>query len=191
MNTNNGWLDIASAPKDGTEIIVFHPEAGVCAAFCPGEGFAWHCMDGMNTVVGKKSRQSIPSMTSFILPPTHWMPLPAAPGTPPASAQDDAKEWGTAFDAWFAKRGVWPRVNYDEIFAAGWNARPVDATAAGDAQGAVDEAFRILRAARGSIRAHQLAGPTMLATDSRALTNADDDILRAMKALKSSQQQEG
>ncbi|MNQ98752.1 hypothetical protein D3C85_1144570 [compost metagenome] len=25
-------------------------------------------------------------------PYTHWMPLPAAPGTPPASAQDDAKD---------------------------------------------------------------------------------------------------
>lgn len=83
MNTNNGWLDIASAPKDGTEILVFHPEGGVCAAFCPGEGFAWHCMDGMNTVIGKKSRQSIPAMTSFTEPPTHWMPLPPAPTSHP------------------------------------------------------------------------------------------------------------
>lgn len=85
---NHQWKPIESAPKDGTEIIAFHPEAGVCAAFCPGEGFAWHCMDGMNTVVGRKSGQSIPVMTSFLKPPTHWMALPAAPGTPPASAQD-------------------------------------------------------------------------------------------------------
>jgi hypothetical protein len=88
------WKPIGSAPKDGTEIIVFHPEAGVCAAFCPDDGFAWHCMDGMNTVVGSKSGKSIPVMTSFLKPPTHWMPLPSAPGTPPASAQDEQ----TAFD---------------------------------------------------------------------------------------------
>lgn len=75
-----GWLPIESAPKDGTEIIVFHPKAGVCAAFCPGDGFAWHCMDGMNTAIGKNSGQSIPVMTSFVDAPTHWMPLPAAPG---------------------------------------------------------------------------------------------------------------
>lgn len=79
MNTNPEWKPIASAPKDGSEILVFHPEGGVCAAFCPGDGFAWHCMDGMNTVIGKKSRQSIPAMTSFMEPPTHWMPLPAPP----------------------------------------------------------------------------------------------------------------
>lgn len=76
------WQDIATAPKDGTEIVVYHPEAGVCAAFCPKEGFAWHCMDGSNTTVGSKSGVSIPRMTSFVKPPTHWMPLPPAPPEP-------------------------------------------------------------------------------------------------------------
>ncbi|MCG7324319.1 hypothetical protein [Achromobacter sp. ACRQX] len=118
------WKPIASAPKDGTEIIVFHPEAGVCAAFCPADGFAWHVMDGMNTVVGSKSGKSIPVMTSFLKPPTHWMPLPSAPCltcnghgmvgglaphsgynaepcpdcTPPAGAQDDAKDDSITLD---------------------------------------------------------------------------------------------
>lgn len=96
------WKPIDSAPKDGTEIIVFHPEAGVCAAFCPGDGFAWHCMDGMNTVVGSKSGKSIPAMTSFLKPPTHWMPLPAAPGST-SSAPGDAQDERQAFEAW-AKR---------------------------------------------------------------------------------------
>jgi len=75
-----GWQPIESAPKNGNEIIVFHPIAGVCAAFCPGDDFAWHCMDGQNTVIGAKSKTSIPRMTSFIKPPTHWMPLPIPPG---------------------------------------------------------------------------------------------------------------
>lgn len=78
--TPQGWMPIETAPKDGTEIIAFHPEAGVCAAFCPKEGFAWHCMDGCNTTVGSKSGVSIPRMTSFTRPPTHWPPLPPAPG---------------------------------------------------------------------------------------------------------------
>lgn len=78
-----GWQDIASAPKDGTEIIVFHPVAGVCAAFCPKEGFAWHCMDGSNTRRGTKSGVSIPTMTSFISAPTHWMHLPLPPEPKP------------------------------------------------------------------------------------------------------------
>jgi hypothetical protein len=71
------WRPIEEAPKDGTEMIVSHPIAGVCAAFCPGDGFAWHCMDGQNTVVGAKSGKSIPSMTSFLEPPTRFIPLSA------------------------------------------------------------------------------------------------------------------
>lgn len=95
MSEKNEWKPIDSAPKDGSEIIVFHPQAGVCAAFCPGDGFAWHCMDGMNTGIGKKSGQSIPIMTSFVEPPTHWMDLPAAPGSTslaPGDAQDGLAE---------------------------------------------------------------------------------------------------
>jgi hypothetical protein len=77
------WLPIETAPRDGTEIIVFHKVAGVCAAFCPGEGFAWHCMDGSNIVTGARSGKSIPSMTSFIELPTCWMPLPQSPDVTP------------------------------------------------------------------------------------------------------------
>ncbi|NYT67931.1 hypothetical protein [Pusillimonas noertemannii] len=79
LRESQQWQPIETAPKDGTEVIVYHPEAGVCAAFCPADGFAWHCMDGQNTVVGTKSGRSIPRMTSFISPPTHWMPMPEAP----------------------------------------------------------------------------------------------------------------
>jgi hypothetical protein len=73
------WQDISTAPRDGTEIILFHPVAGVCAGFCPAPGFAWHVMDGSNTSVGRKSGRSVPTLTSFTHKPTHWMPLPAPP----------------------------------------------------------------------------------------------------------------
>jgi hypothetical protein len=64
--------------------------------------------------------EDIPGIAEYV---RKARPAPSAPG--------DAQEWGAAFDAWFIKRGVWPRVNYEEIFAAGWNAR--HAPAAGDA----------------------------------------------------------
>jgi hypothetical protein len=73
------WQDISTAPRDGTEIILFHPVAGVCAGFCPAPGFAWHVMDGSNTFVAQKSGRSVPTLTSFTRNPTHWMPLPAPP----------------------------------------------------------------------------------------------------------------
>lgn len=106
MSEKNEWKPIESAPKDGSEIIVFHPQAGVCAAFCPGDGFSWHCMDGMNTGIGKKSGQSIPIMTSFVEPPTHWMPLPAAPGSTssaPGDAQDGLAEAQRLAEALFQR----------------------------------------------------------------------------------------
>jgi hypothetical protein len=82
------WQPIETAPKDGTEIIVFHKIAGVCAAFCPADGFAWHCMDGSNTTISQKSGQSIPVMTSFLEPPICWMPLPSPPNSQTKSADD-------------------------------------------------------------------------------------------------------
>lgn len=141
MSEKNEWKPIESAPKDGTEIIVFHPQAGVCAAFCPGDGFAWHCMDGMNTGIGKKSGQSIPIMTSFVEPPTHWQPLPAAPGSTP-SAPGDAQDERQAFEAWMTSQGLGflrDGDSYSLTFARraweAWQARArVAAPAAGDAR---------------------------------------------------------
>jgi len=54
----------------------------------------------------------------------------------PAStvADEGAKDWRGAFDVWYDRRGVWPRLTYEEIFSAGWHARP--APAAGDARDA-------------------------------------------------------
>lgn len=87
------WQPIATAPKDGTEIVVFHREAGVCAAYCPGEGYAWHTMDGSNTVPvkdahGNDTGLTRPRLTSFVEDPTHWMPLPPPP-TIPAQVEEE------------------------------------------------------------------------------------------------------
>lgn len=90
MNTNNGWQDIASAPKDGSRFIALGPipvhgsvevretywsffgEGSIAKAmFERGEGPSgnWSWEEPMNNWVSSWR-------------PTHWMPLPAAPGSP-------------------------------------------------------------------------------------------------------------
>lgn len=80
------WRPIAEAKKDGKPVIVFHPEGGVCEAFCPGDGYAWHCMDGTNTTVGENGI-SRPRLTSFVTRPTHFMLLPEPPTAPQSPAE--------------------------------------------------------------------------------------------------------
>lgn len=166
MNTNKDWLDIASAPKDGTEILAWRSDCGqFIASYTTPSAFP------LNQKELDETDESDLYQADWFTQwphaarlegsevPTLWQPMPADPCltcggqgavgnilnaepcpdcTPaptshpiPTGATGDAEEWGAAFDAWFIKRGVWPRVNYEEIFAAGWNARP--APAAGDA----------------------------------------------------------
>jgi hypothetical protein len=83
MNTNNGWLDIASAPKDGTPVLLFarhiyhESSTRVVGAYLHDHGWV------AQAYAGQGMAQLVPS---------HWMELPPFPGTPPASAQDDAKD---------------------------------------------------------------------------------------------------
>lgn len=185
MSEKNEWKPIESAPKDGTEIIVFHPQAGVCAAFCPGDGFAWHCMDGMNTGIGKKSGQSIPIMTSFVEPPTHWMPLPAEPCltcnghgmvggltphsgydaepcpdcTPAPSAPGDAQDERQAFEAWAEDQGFVLDCDFFEVRGQYYD------------QDDTQLAYDIWRAARASAPA---AGDALAIDLDRVLSIADE-----------------
>ena len=48
---------------------------------------------------------------------------------------------------------------------------------------AMQEAIDILKRLRGDLQAHLINGPTMLCTDGKALNNADDEVLRALKLL--------
>jgi len=82
MNTNNGWLDIASAPKDGSRVLLWNRHFD---APCSGQfyGFGDWRMDG--------------NLPPFVYQPTHWMPLPAAPGSP-ASTQTTERDWELSCD---------------------------------------------------------------------------------------------
>lgn len=72
-----GWKPIESAPKDEPILVGPTKRMGICVARNDSH-------DGWVTETC--------SEWCSIYTPTHWMPLPAAPGTPPASAQDDAKD---------------------------------------------------------------------------------------------------
>ena len=74
----HGWQPIDTAPADGTEFIVFHKEAGVCACFRTGPTSPWYCMDGWNTYKNADGTER-PGLTSFIEPPERWMSMPTAP----------------------------------------------------------------------------------------------------------------
>lgn len=78
------WKDIATAPKDGTSVIVAVPvewNPGWCigeAHYRPevlgdGEGWWW-----ANTTPGEYTATSL---AEWHRDPTHWMPLPAPPGS--------------------------------------------------------------------------------------------------------------
>lgn len=64
------WRPIATAPKDGTAVIVCGATWGGYEAFYKdGE---WWTMD-----------QGTMTVTELITSPTHWMPLPEPPSPPP------------------------------------------------------------------------------------------------------------
>lgn len=67
-----GWRDIASAPKDGTQVLLWQPhwEAMQTAVWCNDghNGPGWLTMDG-----------------GEVIKPSHWQPLPAPPAAPEAT----------------------------------------------------------------------------------------------------------
>lgn len=70
-----GWRDIASAPKDGEFVLLYLPT------------FVSHSKVQKCVWVEEHNRwESLECDFPHLLKPTHWMPLPAAPGTPPANA---------------------------------------------------------------------------------------------------------
>ncbi|KXJ63035.1 hypothetical protein AXY46_03180 [Achromobacter xylosoxidans] len=185
------WKPIASAPKDGSRVLIWHTD------YCAPITAQWYGSEGwkMDSDVSPFWRQ-----------PTHWMPLPAAPCatcndqgavgdvltaqpcpdcTPPASAQDDAKDERQAFEAWgmagcemvddpqsgrfdIARHCAWEA----------WKARAsVAAPAAGDARDA--ERYRTVRDC-----------PT-LAMSYGVFSGGSDLDTRVDAAIAASQQQEG
>ena len=68
------WHPIETAPKDGTEIIAFRPGKPKHI-----EGMQWVAYDPLDGVGDGAWHWSYDGDAPTANPPTHWMPLPAAP----------------------------------------------------------------------------------------------------------------
>lgn len=103
MSEKNEWKPIESAPKD--ELILVGPtkRMGICVAMN-------HSRDGWVTETCNE--------WFSIYTPTHWMPLPAAPGSTP-SAPGDAQDERQAFEAEYVDHHGMRLEDYDfEFFTA-------------------------------------------------------------------------
>lgn len=129
------WKPISSAPKDGSEFLACYARQGNVKQIVK-----WNTLHGYFSSKG----EPLPGFTTNA---THWQPLPADPGTPPASAQDDAKDEAPA--AWLLTNTrlgrTWASIvspfpgEIDELNSQGITAEPLyrrPATAAGDARDA-------------------------------------------------------
>lgn len=74
LEAREGWRDIASAPKDGTRVLLAHASAAFDGWWDDGEG-AW--VDGETDNDGDY----------IAYRPSHWMPLPPLP-LPPQQERD-------------------------------------------------------------------------------------------------------
>lgn len=135
MSEKNEWKPIDSAPdNEGRPLfceLCWGPEGDQSV----GSGFRldgkWYAA-GVFYCLGQEKRFEIREVE---VQPTHWRPRPDLPDeeSHAPSAPGDAQDERQAFEAWLARRGVWPALCFEEVFIAGWNARPADAPAAGDA----------------------------------------------------------
>ena len=164
MNTNNGWLDIASAPKDGTEILAWRHDCGqFIASYTSADSFPLTQLqiDMMDeaTLFSKDWFTQWPDATRLdgSEAPTLWQPLPVDPCptcndqgavgniltaqpcpdcTPPAGAQDDAKRLCAAIEGECGGAWVSEKQALAVLAHLGWTA-----PAAGDARDA--ERYRL------------------------------------------------
>lgn len=184
------WRDITSAPKDGTPVLLFaRLDSAEASTRVVG---AYH--DSLGWFAQSYSHQKIAQVV-----PSHWMELPPFPGTPPASAQDDAKDEQQAFEAWAkSKKMPLARIGeqYDDFWVDhawnGWQARAsVAAPAAGDAPDSLVNklAGMAYQYAVTLDQATRDADNDELEAIARRITGKLRDDIRA--ALAASQQQEG
>lgn len=103
LNIPAGWKPIESAPKDGTDILLTNGVHVSCGHWHYDEGGTTEHRDLDGRYIGQDDRDGFAGwldwMGGMTPNPTHWMPLPAAPGSTasgaPGDAQDERQDWMT------------------------------------------------------------------------------------------------
>ncbi len=90
------WKPISSAPKDGTDILLTNGAHVSCGHWHYDEGGTTEYRDLDGRYIGQDDRDGFAGwldwMGGMTPNPTHWMPLPAAPGYPASVAPGDAQD---------------------------------------------------------------------------------------------------
>ncbi|MGE8629495.1 hypothetical protein [Achromobacter denitrificans] len=96
LNIPAGWKPISSAPKDGTDILLTNGVHVSCGHWHYDEGGTTEHRDLDGRYIGQDDRDGFAGwfdwMGGMTPNPTHWMPLPAAPGSVSPSAPGDAQD---------------------------------------------------------------------------------------------------
>ncbi|RSE85539.1 hypothetical protein [Achromobacter denitrificans] len=148
LNIPAGWKPISSAPKDGTEILAWRSDCGqFIASYTSADSFpmtqdeldAWD----EETLFAKDWFTQWPQAYRLegIEVPTHWMPLPDAPGSVSPSAPGDAQDERQAFEAWAEDQGFVLDCDFFEVSGQYYD------------QDDTQLAYDIWRAARASVAA--------------------------------------
>lgn len=96
-----GWRDISTAPKDGTRFLAFEQSGDYCISEC------WWQHDFQEWSGWQNDWDNEPN-------PTHWMPLPAAPGQPEQpSVAEAAREAVKVLDGYWTG-SYWTGVSHTD-----------------------------------------------------------------------------
>lgn len=89
MNTNQDWKPIESAPKDGCTLLLGYPNSRGKWRTVRGQWMSadyieqnWEDPEGAEPGWFETSAEADDTPNCWSVKPTHWMPLPAAPGEP-------------------------------------------------------------------------------------------------------------
>jgi len=74
------WRPIETAPKDGTDVVIYAPNCGVLVAYWSDS--IWASVNNPVRGQGGGWVQEVHRSDTCVFSPTHWMPLPSPPETP-------------------------------------------------------------------------------------------------------------
>jgi hypothetical protein len=80
---SRGWRPIETAPKDGSAVLVYFPDIGVCEVLWSTQVFE----DGFWSVSDNKFEDR--PLRGWSTEPTHWMPVPDPPAALASLPQDE------------------------------------------------------------------------------------------------------